>query len=160
MKKVLLLFILLMSLTQASAQFGNMPKFDPQQFQANMEQFITTEAALSPKQAEAFFPVYREMQKKQRVLFDQQRRLRHIKPTDEAGCIKPTDEAGCREAIQKSDDCELQLKEVQLQYHKKFMKILPASKVYDVLRAEEKFHRQIFGMNRFGRGGRGRMGRQ
>lgn len=151
MKKVLLLFISLMSLTQASAQFGNMPKFDPQQFQANMEQFITTEAALSPKQAEAFFPVYREMQKKQRVLFDQQRRLRHIKPTDEAGC---------REAIQKSDDCELQLKEIQLQYHKKFMKILPASKVYDVLRAEEKFHRQIFGMNRFGRGGRGRMGRQ
>ena len=144
MKKVLLLFILLMSLTQASAQFGNMPKFDPQQFQANMEQFITTEAALSPKQAEAFFPVYREMQKKQRVLFDQQRRLR----------------AGCRDAIQKSDDCELQLKEIQLQYHKKFMKILPASKVYDVLRAEEKFHRQIFGMNRFGRGGRGRMGRQ
>ena len=151
MKKVLLLFILLMSLTQASAQFGNMPKFDPQQFHANMEQFITTEAALSPKQAEAFFPVYREMQKKQRVIYDQQRRLRHIKPTDEAGC---------RDAIQKSDECELQLKEIQQHYHKKFMKILPASKVYDVLRAEEKFHRQIFGMNRFGRGGRGRMGRQ
>ncbi len=151
MKKILLLFISLMSLTQASAQFwnNNTPKFDPQQFQANMEQFITTEAALTPKQAEVFFPVYREMQKKQRVIYDQQRRLRHIKPTDEAGC---------RDAIQKSDDCELQLKEIQQQYHKKFMKVLPASKVYDVLRAEEKFHRQIFGMNRFGRNGRGLRG--
>ena len=60
--------------------------------------------------------------------------------------------------IQKSDECELQLKEIQQQYHKKFMKVLPASKVYDVLRAEEKFHRQIFGMNRFGRNGRGLRG--
>lgn len=144
MKKILLLLISLMSLTQASAQSGNKPKFDPKQFQADMEQFITTEAALSPQQAETFFPVYREMQKKQRVIYNQQRRLRHIKPTDEEGC---------REAILKSDDCELQLKEIQLQYHKKFLKILPASKVYDVLRAEEKFHRKIFGMGR--RGGRG-----
>lgn len=135
MKKVLLLFILLMSLTQASAQFGNMPKFDPQQFQANMEQFITTEAALSPKQAEAFFPVYREMQKKQRVLFSEMRRFRHMDINDNRAC---------EEVIEKQDKMDIQMKEIQQRYHVKFMKVLPAGKVFKILRAEEKFHRQAF----------------
>lgn len=36
------------------------------------------------------------------------------------------------------------MKELQQKYHRKFMKILSPSKVYMVIRAEEKFHRQLF----------------
>lgn len=134
MKKVILTFSFLACMLLVSAQPGN-TKFDPKAFQARMEQFITTEAGLTPQEAEAFFPVFREMQKKQRVLFEQQQRQRHFKPVGDDAC---------KEAILKSDENELQMKELQLQYHKRFFKILSPSKVFDVIKAEAKFHRQAF----------------
>ena len=36
------------------------------------------------------------------------------------------------------------LKELQKKYHEKFMQILPPKKVYDILKAEDRFHRQMF----------------
>lgn len=134
MKKLFALILMLLCVGMTFAQQDGHRRFDPQKFQADMEQFITQEAALSPQEAEAFFPVFREMCKKQRVLFDQQRRLRHIKPADESGC---------REAVVKLDDLELQIRETQRHYHQIFLKILPASKVYDILKAEERYHRQV-----------------
>lgn len=130
-----LLFV--MSLTCGFAQpgghHGKMPKFDPQRFQADLEQFITSEAALTPQEAAAFFPVYREMMEKQRTLFVQAGKNRYVKPVDDEGC---------RKAIEQSDDIDLRIKELQQQYHKRFMKILNPRKVYDVLKAENRFHRQ------------------
>ena len=135
MKRILLSFFFLAGIVATYAQPGNRGGFDPKAFQANMEQFITKEAALTPQEAEAFFPVFREMQKKQRVLFEEQRRLR---------LIKPVGDNACKDAVLKIDENELQMKELQQQYHKRFFKILPASKVFDVIKAEERFHRQAF----------------
>jgi len=135
MKKIFILFALCFCVIAASAQHKKDRRFDPALFQAHLEQFIVREAALLPKEAEAFFPVFREMQEKQRVIFEEQRRLRNIKPVDESGC---------RESILKNDDLDLQIKELQRQYHQKFLRVLPASKVFDVLKAEDKFHRQAF----------------
>ena len=36
-------------------------KFDPEQFQAELEKFITAEVSLSQAESAAFFPVYREL---------------------------------------------------------------------------------------------------
>ena len=52
------------------------PKFDPERFEASMEQFITTKAGLTPQEAQRFFPIYREMQSKMRASFNEMRRLR------------------------------------------------------------------------------------
>ena len=136
-KRFILFSLLLMVLTCGYAQppfhHGQMPKFDPKRFQADLEQFITSEAALTPQEASAFFPVYRELLQKQRALFVQAGKNR---------LVKPTDDEGCRKFIEQSDEISLQIKELQQQYHKKFMKILKPSKVYDVLKAEDRFHRQ------------------
>lgn len=128
-------FILMMSLCfiTSNAQHRERPNFDPGKFLAEMEQYITQFAAITPKEAGEFFPVFREMYKKQRELFDQQRKLRHFKPADEKAC---------KEAILKYDELEIQIKELQQQYHQKFLKILSPSKLFDVLKAEEHFHRQ------------------
>jgi hypothetical protein len=83
MKKTIILSLLLLTSICVSAQ---QPKFDPAKFDADLEQFITTEACLSPQQASAFFPVYREMLRKERVLFDQMRRYRHRDTSDDAAC--------------------------------------------------------------------------
>ena len=65
------------------------------------------------------------------------------------GRVKPTDEEGCREAIEKRDRLELDLKQIQQTYHNKMMTIIPASKLFDVIKAEDKFHRRM--MNRYNR---------
>ena len=87
------------------------------------------------KEASAFFPVYREMRKKQLAYFGEERRLRHVDPTDEKACA---------EAIRKRDKNDIELKVLQQTYHERFMTILPATKIFRVLKAESKFHRQFF----------------
>ncbi len=141
MKKLILTLMLAMAFTATFA--WPEPKFDPNRYNAELQQFITREAALSPQEAAKFFPMYREMQQKQRALFQQMHRYKRIKPTDEKSC---------REMIKKCDDLDVQIKELQQLYHNKFLKFLPAGKVYDILKAEDKFHRQMFSPQLRGRG--------
>lgn len=118
------------------------PKFSPEKFQADLEQFITKEACLTPQEAAKFFPVYKEMQAKQRAVYDRQRQL---------GWGKPADEKGCEKAIRQRDEYDLELKRIQQTYHNKFLSIISASKLYDVIKAEDRFHRQMLrGWNRGG----------
>ena len=126
-----LLFFLCTTLACAQKR----PKFDPQLFEADLEQFIATEAGLTAQQAAAFFPVYKEMRDKQRVLFGRMGQYRHVDTSDDDACAK---------AIRELDDCEMQIKQLQHQYHLKFMEILPAAKVLKAIRAVERFHRQAF----------------
>lgn len=119
-----------------------LPKFSPEKFQADLEQFITKEACLTPQEAAKFFPVYKEMQAKQRAVYDRQRQL---------GWGKPADEKGCEKAIRQRDEYDLELKRIQQTYHNKFLSIISASKLYDVIKAEDRFHRQMLrGWNRGG----------
>jgi len=39
---------------------------------------------------------------------------------------------------------ELELKSIQQVYHNKFLNVLSASKVYDVIKAQDRFHRRMF----------------
>ena len=105
-------------------------KFSPEKFQADMEAFITKEACLTPQEAAAFFPLYSQMQAE--------------------GMIKPASEEACKKLIQKRDQVELELKAIQQTYHNKFFGVIPASKVWDVIKAEDRFHRGMF--RNWGRG--------
>lgn len=130
-RKILLSFIFLLMVSFAFAQQAPR-KFSPEQFDKEMRQFITKEASLTPEEADKFFPVFWEMQKQQRVLYMRQRQI---------GRDKPQDEAGCKKAVQERDCFELEQKRIQQNFHNKFFEILPASKVYDVIQAEDRFHR-------------------
>lgn len=109
-------------------------KFSPEKFDAELQNFITKEAHLTPQEAAAFFPIYKEMQQKQRSLYNRQRQLAKNKPDGEEAC---------RKAIEEADNIDLELKRIQQEYHKRFFEMLPASKVYDILKAEERFHRRM-----------------
>lgn len=134
MKRLIFFFILSLITSTISAQHKN-SGFTPERFQAELEQYITKKACLSPKEAAAFFPLYAEMRRKQRSIHNEMRSLKRVKPTTDAECKKN---------ILQRDQFEVEIKQIQKTYHEKFMQILPATKVYDVLRAEDKFHRQIF----------------
>ena len=117
------------------AQAQEARKFSPEKFQAEMEQFITKEAGLTAEEAAKFFPLYREMLQKQRAIFEKVRK---------EGFTKPVDDATCRKLVERRDACELEQKKIQQTYHQKFFSVISPSKVFDVLIAEERFHRRAF----------------
>lgn len=130
MKK--LICILVMTFVSLGVTYAQGRSFDPAKFQADLERFITVEACLTPSEAAAFFPVYREMQQKQRALYDNMREGRHVNPDTEEAAKK---------AIAEIDRIEIEIKQLQANYHSRFLTIIPARKLYSVIRAEGKFHR-------------------
>lgn len=137
-KMLVLLSVVLVSMCgmEGFAQKNkNRPPFDPKRFEADLEQYITVNAKLTPQEASKFFPVYRQMMRKMRAHFDEMRRYRFVNPADERACA---------EAIRRQDELDIDMKQLQQEYHTKFMYILPASKVLGIIKAEEQFHRQAF----------------
>lgn len=110
-------------------------KFDFNRIKAESHSFMTKEAGLSAQEAARFFPVYDEMRDKQRGYFD---KLRAIHSS------KPLSEREAREAIEKADGYEIQLRQIEQRYHKEMLKVIPATKLLRVLEAERRFHRQTF----------------
>ena len=133
MRRLLFLTVItIMIALGASAE--EQQKFSPEKFQADLEQYITTEAGLTTEEAAKFFPLYREMQQKQRVVYNKMHELFKL----------PHDEASCKRAVQRRDQLEIELKQIAQTYHNKFLRVLPASKVIGTIIAEDKFHRRAF----------------
>lgn len=132
---IAVLVLMLIGLNTVSAQHKKRPPFDPMKFEAELEQYITINAGLTPTEAAKFFPVYREMTKKMRSNFDEMRRYHQVNPKDERACA---------ESIRRQDQLDIDMKVLQQEYHARFMLMLPASKVLSIIKAEEKFHRQAF----------------
>lgn len=125
---------LLIAVLAFSQKQDNGRRFSPEKFDAELQQFIVQEAHLTPQESAKFFPVYKEMQHKQRAIYDRMRKK---------GWIKPQDEEACRRAIRDRDEADVELKRIQQTYHNKFLDILPSSKVYDIIEAEDRFHRRM-----------------
>ena len=132
--KKLLVFAVLMLMVVLGASAEEQQKFSPEKFQADLEQYITTEAGLTNEEGAKFFPLYREMQQKQRVVYNKMHELFKL----------PHDEASCKRAVQRRDQLEIELKQIAQTYHNKFLRVLPASKVIGTIIAEDKFHRRAF----------------
>ena len=133
MKKLLVSAVLMMMFV-LGVNAEEQQKFSPEKFQADLEQFITNEAGFTTEEAAKFFPLYREMQQKQRVVYNKMHELFKL----------PHDEASCKRAVQRRDQLEIELKQIAQTYHNKFLRVLPASKVIGTIVAEDKFHRRAF----------------
>ena len=114
----------------AQGQGQGQQRFSPEKFQADMEQYIAKEAGLTPREAAAFFPMFREMQQKQRALFKQHRQYSRTNPQNDQEATQ---------LIKNIDNVEMQMKKIEMQYHDKFLKVLSPIKVYKVHLAVNKF---------------------
>lgn len=108
-------------------------RFDPARFKADLEKFVTAEAHLTQAEARKFFPLYHEMSEKQRVLYAKMGELRRNRPA--------TDEK-CKAAIQEIDRLAIEIDELQVTYHDKFLTLLKPGKLFDVIQAISRFHRK------------------
>jgi hypothetical protein len=148
MKRIVFAFFSLLMTIAMVAQEQQRPqfqKFSPEKFQADLEQFIAREACLSPQEAAKFFPIYREMMGKQRIIYERQRQM---------GWMKPASEKECSKSIRQRDEYDLELKRIQQTYHNKFLSVISACKLWDVINAEDRFHRMMLrgGQRNFGAG--------
>lgn len=130
-----LVLLLTLALAAPAQKPKNNCRFSPDEFKANLEQFITQHACLTPQEAAKFFPVFNEMKQKQRALHDEMRNYKRIKPCSDSEC---------KRYVEKMDDIEIEMKQIQRKYHDKFMQILPPCKVFDIINAEDKYYRQTF----------------
>lgn len=143
--KLILSLLLLLATITVSAQHKG---FDPQRFEAELETFVIKQAGICQNEQNAFLRIFREKRQKE-VAVMTARRARMGK--------KLTSEREWQEALQAFDNEDIQLKKIQQTYHNKMLKVIPASKVMKVTRAEDEFHRQKFAQHqqRRGQGGPG-----
>jgi len=139
MKKVVVLFFLLLapcslSLMNAQQKRG---KFNPEEFKAKLESFITNEAGFTSEEAQAFYPIYHEMKGKQRQL---QRSINRLK-RDAPGTDASDNEFAI--TIQKIKDLSLESAQLEVSYYKKLCNVVSPKKVYKAMCAEDIFHRRM-----------------
>lgn len=128
--------------TTLQAQDGDR-KFSPKKFEADLEAFITKEAALTPQEATKFFTLFREMRQKQRTIYG---RIKHY-------AKQPmTDDAAAERAIDECDKLQIELKEIEQKYHQRMVREVSAVKVAQAIKAESRFHRRMMkGMQKRGK---------
>lgn len=137
MRRTFSIFIMIVAVALAGFAQNNRnekQKLTKEDFIKQLEQYVTQEAQLTSKEAAEFFPVYKEMHVKMRKVFNSMKDIdRNCHNNDKA----------CAEAIRQKDKMDIELKQIQQQYHNKFLNILPACKVMKVINAEDKFHRNM-----------------
>ena len=126
--------ILLCLLASLGVRAQEQPKFSPEKFEADLEAFITREAGLDQQEAAKFFPLLKEMHQKQRVLYARMRKTSKEKPAVEETAA---------ESIRLCDKLNIEVRQIEQQYHNKMLKALPAQKVYNAISAENRFHRKM-----------------
>ena len=129
MKNIILIVLLLWSGVGVWAQ-DKLTDEKRKEFDAQKVAFFTQELDLSPAEAAVFWPLYNEMQKKNREI--------------EADMRKGLKETDYKEAIGKMLGYEARLHEVKKEYYQKMIQVVPASKIWKLSDAERKFHRQLF----------------
>ncbi|MGN0281067.1 MAG: hypothetical protein ACI4B3_02055 [Prevotella sp.] len=136
MRRIIFIIVLLVAMaTNGMAQQKvERQKLNKEDFGRQLERYVALEAQLTSKEAAEFFPVFREMHVKMRKVFDAMKNINR-------NCAN--NEKACAEAIRQKDKMDIELKEIQQQYHNKFLRILPACKVMKVINAEDKFHRDM-----------------
>ena len=123
--------LLLWALTPASAH----PPSAAQPCEAEKHPYIPQQAPLPPEETRRFVPLYKEMVAKKRKIHGQLRQLRKQSADNERAA---------RALIERRDNLEISMRQVERDYHLRMLKVMSAVKLKAALDAERKFHRMKF----------------
>ena len=139
MKKILVaLFIITATALTASAQErpaepGRRKKFSHEQFQAKQREYITEKAQLTAEEADAFFPLFFELQK-EKFRIEREARTKVVKERGQ----KFTD-SQLEELLNNNADARIAIAQMEKQYIAKYLKAVSPKKLLDIQRAENSF---------------------
>lgn len=139
MKKLIILLYLCCAITPLLwASHGNdQQRLSPEEFRAKQQAFITERAGLTKEEAAKFFPVYFDLQDRKKQLNDEAWKLIR------SGKDEKTTEAQYGEILDGVYDARIASDRLDKTYLEKFKKILSNKKIYEVQRAEMRFHREL-----------------
>lgn len=112
-------------------------RFSREEFQERQKTFIIEHAQLSAKEAEAFFPLFFELQKKKWQINKEAREKAGIKRGEE--CSEET----CTLMINEFADAKIKTAKLEKEYIKLYLDVLPARKILHVQHAEERFQKEM-----------------
>lgn len=115
-------------------QPSQQPRFDPEKFQQDMLARLIKDAGLTPAEAQAFTPLYKEMREKQRAIAGQIHELKTKKYSSEKEYLN---------ALTKIKSLQVEQAEVEANYYKRICKVIGAEKLFKLMLAEDRFHRQM-----------------
>jgi len=146
-KNILLVCILALTFQINHAQG---PGFEDKRERIKSEKiaFLTREMALSPEEAQVFWPVYNDFQSRKDLLNDEKRSINRFFMQNQSNLSE-------KEAEELGDKLiALQLEEAKLQSdsHKKLKEILPPHKIITLYHAEMKFKNYLLRQLRGGQG--------
>ena len=122
-----------------SPQFGyaQNKKMDMADFEKRKQEYVKEKAGLTPEEAERYFPLNNELNRKKFELNRQ-----HREKIEKMRKNKEITDAEYRNILE--NDVEVKLKEAELdkEYAEKFEKILPPEKLYKARQAEKNFIQQ------------------
>lgn len=122
--------------TSASAQ-GRKRHFSPEEYKSKQKEYITQKAGLTTEEADAFFPLFFELQKKK---FELERNARKDFKKQHNGQMT---EEECREYVYNMADIKIEIAKLEKEYTDKYLKVLPPCKILKVQFAEGSFQRDL-----------------
>lgn len=140
MKKMVIYFLLLMSALPGWAQEADVSKMDPkaqEKIRAARIAFITERLGLTPEEAERFWPIYREFSNK-RIELRQQ--FDHAKNNPNPTVAKEQYE---KELVELSLQLKQQELDLEKEYSRRILNVIPAQKVMALRTAEDDFRRLL-----------------
>ncbi len=145
MKRGLTLFVFLLScsLLLAQQQFRGRPPRDEsprlsrEEFRQKQQEYLSMRMKLTDDEAEAFFPVFFELQDKREALnrevwkkFPKEKGVEHT-------------EKEYAEWVDNTVECHIKTAELEKEYYARFKNIISAQKLFRLQRAEVQFHRDL-----------------
>ena len=146
-KLMMSLLFMLLPLTYATATDICQQRLTKEEFKARQQAFITEYAQLTETEAEAFFPLYFELQERKRELNEE------IWNLLKTGNEKNVSEKKYEEILEGVYDTRLAIDRLEKSYFEKFKKVLSFKKIYKVQKAEMRFPREV--LKNFGEEKRG-----
>lgn len=137
MKRIFILIIIQLCTSLCTMAQQERWKFNPEEFRAKLEEFITKKAEFTSAEAQTFFPIFHQMKEEQRNLQKEIFTLKRI-PKD----ANPS-EKDYTDKIQRICELNTKMAQVQENYYKKLYKAVPAQKVYKAMLAEDSYHRMM-----------------
>ena len=132
----LLLFFIALT-ASAQEQQNKRPHFSPEEFQAKQKAYITEKAELSAEEAEAFFPLFFELQKKK---FELERNARKDFKRQRG---EQMSEEECRKFVYNMADVKIEVAKLEREYTDKYLQVLSPCKVRRVQFAEGSVQRDL-----------------
>lgn len=135
---IIALTLIISTALSATAQDGRKKRhFSPEEFQAKQREYITEKAGLTEDEANAFFPLYFELQKKKFELEHNARKDINKKRGEKMS------EEQCLKYVNNMADAKIEIAKLEKEYTGKYLKLLPAEKILRIQHAEMSFQRDL-----------------